>query len=57
MSPALAVLIGELIAAGVDVLTIMRTANAQGRVPPAVWDEIRAEIERANARWEAAGHD
>lgn len=56
MSPnAIAVLIGELMVAGVNVSAIMADARANGRVSEEVWQEIRAEIERAEGRWHAAG--
>lgn len=56
MSPeATRVLVGELLAAGVDLMAISEEAKRDGRISEELADEIEQEVRYANDRWEEAG--
>ena len=54
MIAALATLLAEAAASGVQIAAILDQAKATGRVPPEQWAAIRESVDRAEAAWRNA---
>ena len=54
MIAALATLLAEAAASGVEIATILEEARKTGRVPPEQWAAIRQQVDRAEQAWRDA---